>query len=366
MLSGCRISAEPTAAPLRPAYVDIAALVRRHPLHPERQRLGERPVSVSLEPLPEVWEARLPSLPSDGGVELSELSLDGAMERARREVRERRRRQRLRLLAQRRAELIAAERGALALRERELKEGAERRQRLAAASLATTLGELRTAEQLYRSQLRDGVPGQADNREQAGEIERLRPLAQPIPIGVPELKASVERLKGPAGFRPAPRSRMVVMAEAAGGARRRLGQELVARREEGRRQGEAEVARAQAEAAARVEARLAALTGTERGDDLEKRVQSVASAALARAAEMEMGAQKISGTSERRWRTRWASASKLPTTTDRAALLEALIEQDVVARVRDAAQRQRLALTTTTVGGVPDRTAQVGGWIGLR
>ncbi len=372
LLAGCRSALPPPApAPPEPVFVDVAALVVRHPLFPELVRLRTPAVSpgrtvtlasrweasLAVQAMPSVSESRSQARVREALTysAAQAVVLGGASRKERR----------MRRLEQRRAELLASERSALAERERALREQIERRLRGELAGRIETLAGLRMAEQLYRAQLREGVSGRADPKEQQAEIARLRPLAQPSVRDLPDLKERVNALKRGPDFRPAPRSRMTVMAEAAGGAHREIRGTLDALWEAGERERTEASATARAGLDKRVDARLETLSA-EQGAGQAAEIRQELGRALAD--EARLGARGRRGLASALRRV--ALQVGMPPETrasaeSRAAQLAALIQQDVLARLQDAAQRQRLELHTTPAPHLADRTAQIGGWIGL-
>jgi hypothetical protein len=369
LLSGCRagILPAPPVAP-RPAYVDLAALEQRHPLARELARLRATTGQSWTVTGESGWEAALPAI-SDGGLEGGTARASArarlTREAALAEVEEAATRadRRARRLEQRRAELLASERGALAERERLMREESDRRTREALAARADTLAGLRTAEQLYRAQLRAGVLGPTEAGVLEKEVVRLRPLIGASPVDKESLRESVNRLKGPTDFRPAPRSRMTVMAEAANSASRRAKAELDTIWEAGLTEREKGVSQARAEMEARVEARLKAL-GRQQAEQVRGAIGQELAGTLR--TEASLTVERTRAVEGKRVTMALSSPRRIGTPdSNRAALLERLIAEDIRARVRDVAQRQRLALTERPLPNVADRTTLVGGWVGL-
>ena len=376
ILAGCRSGGIPVAssAGKTPAYVDMVALQRRHPLTEERERLrrtSATPVVATGDVGGGGWAALLPAaLP--GGLETGNVRapararLVGEVAKAEEEEAAARAARRARRLEQRRAELLAAERGALAEQQQLLREQTDLRTREALEARVGTLSHLKTAEQIYRAQIREGVLGPAEPEVLNEETKRLRPLIGTPPIDAGTLRASVDRLKGPLDFLPTPRSRMTVMAEAAGSGARRVKSQLDSIWEAGLLEREEVARRARAEMEARVEERLRVLASTRRQSTRPNRDTIAQELARTLEGEQELAGQRVAGAEGKRVALAVPSSRRVGvSTSNRAALLERLLAEDVRARVRDAAQRQRLALREAPTPGVADRTAEIGGWVGL-
>lgn len=369
---GCKPKGQPeSSGPEQPVFVDMAALQARHPLADElaQMRAANNRVIVAGAKGAN-WAAALPPTTGGGlesGIRRTEARnrLQDELIQAEEKLAEARARRRARRLEQRRAELLAAERGALAEQERLLREQTDQRTRDALEARVDNLSHLKTAEQIYRAQLRAGVLGPANPDLTGDEIKRLRPLIGDPPMDALTLRDSVNRLKGPLDFLPSPRSRMTVMAEAAGGAVRRVKSQMDSIWEAGLLEREEVARQARIAMEARVEERLKQLA-SQRPRNTQNRSVIRQELADTLQVEQEVAKKRVSGAGAKQVAFRVPATQGVGSGTwNRAALLEQLLAEDVQARVKDAAQRQKLSLRGARAPGVPDRTSQVGSWVGL-
>ncbi|MGC4047232.1 MAG: hypothetical protein QM758_25825 [Armatimonas sp.] len=369
---GCKSGGPGSTTANQPVFVDMAALQSRHPLAGELARLRSAGggVSVSAGTPGGSWAGALPAT-SGGGLEsgtrrfTARTRLADELIQAEAKEAEARAKRRARRLEQRRAELLASERGALAEQQRLLQEQSDLRTRAALDAKVGTLSHLEIAEQIYRAQLRDGVLGPADPDLTDEEIKRLRPLVSTPPTDAASLRETVNLLKGPIDFMPAPRSRMTVMAEAAGGAARQMRSQMNSIWNAGLQEREEVARKAREEMEARVEERLKQIA-SQRPRTTQNRSTIRQELAETLQVEQTLAGKRVqaAGGKQVAFRVPATKGTQL-NTGNRAALMEQLLAEDVRARVKDAAQRQGLALRAVRAPGVPDRTSQIGGWVGL-
>ena len=218
------------------------------------------------------------------------------------------------------------------------------------------MADLRIARQLYLAQLKAGVLGTEASVTPAS-LMRLREKIEKNIRDIEDLRTAVRILKGPDNsFRPSPRARMTIMAEAAENGRQRAARELdtVWQRGEGERLA---LLRSSGQAVAeRVEARLAPLRDPLVLDGLRHETEQSVDRLLRAEARAQVRAEQVPARELKVART-FSRSGFRPAGMSPAIRLQ-LIREDILAQVRDLADRRHFVVQLSPTPGVPDRTKE--------
>ena len=164
-------------------------------------------------------------------------------------------------------------------------------------------------------------------------------------------------------FRPSPRSRMTVMAEAAETGRRQVASELESIWRDGEMRRLAAIQKLRVELEDRVEARLAPVR------------EPIAVEFIARETRREAGrtllvesrtVARTPASPQREMRVTLAADAVRSAMGTPSDLRERLRREELLARVLDAADRNHVVVAFRPERGVPDRTEDFAVWLGLR
>lgn len=363
LLGGCTVGASSAPTALSsPGFVNLDALASRQ---------GDGLASVvpanagSAAPAPEVWRGGLASTPAVAPSATRRFyeraayvgNAERELDRYLSILAERQQR----VVVQRRAELLASEREAQIAEEQSRVDAEAATTRRGIEEKADSLADLQRARQLYLAQLRSGILGSV------AETELVR-LREQVNAGVRDLeglRATVNALKGgdDPSFRPSPRSRMTVMAEAAETGRRQVASELESIWRDGEVRRLAAIQKLRTELEERVEARLAPVREpiaveflaretrreAERTLQVESRTVARTPASPSREIRVTLAADPVGGAA------RTAGGAR-----------EGLRREELLARVLDEAERRHVVVAFRPERGAPDRTEDFAVWLGLR
>ena len=197
------------------------------------------------------------------------------------------------------------------------------------------------------------------------DLAKLRERASPGVRDIDGLREAVNALKagGDPSFRPSPRTRMTAMSEIAETGRRQVASELETAwaAGEARRLAALQVLRRELED--RVEARLASVREPIAVDLLARETRREAGRTL----QVESRTvARSSASAPREIRVTLTSDASVGVARGVGGEWERLRREELLARVRDAADRHHIAVALQPGRGVPDRTEDFAVWLGLR
>ena len=367
-LSGCAVG--PTSVPTAPsslAFVNLDVLAAR-----DSREVA--PVAPGLSPVAPVGRDRwansldsLPATPSDSNAkarrvrEARELWTSSARELGVHLAVLGERQQQV--VVQRRAELLASEREAQIGEEQAEIDASSAKTRRAIEERAGALADLQRARTLYAAQLKAGILG---SEPSADELNRLRARVSDEVRDLEGLREAVAALRGggTADFRPAPRARMTAMSLVAELGRRRVSTELDQIWADGEEERLATQRAFRQKLAERVDAKLASMRRPEAAESLADEARWEVDRTLkveARTADSSRGAPR------RDIRVTVVTGNAVAAPKVRPGDLRATLRrEELIALVRDAAERRHLVVAFEPKRGVPDRTEEFAAWIGVR